>query len=78
MEPATFRQWLAERGCRFDSGKDSAGTHGHASVTVHHGHRKSVLPGIGTKQALDPAVVRQIVDDLGLDRSELPGPVSRA
>ena len=34
MEAATFRQWLTERGCSFEAGKDTAGTHGHAYVTV--------------------------------------------
>lgn len=77
MESATFRKWLADRGCRFEAGKDTLGTHGHASVTVHLGERRAVLPEVGTHKALDPRVVRQIVDDLGLDWNELPGPKSR-
>jgi len=77
MESATFRRWLADRGCRFEAGKDTVDTHGHVYVTVHLGHRKAILPDIGTNKALDPRVVRQIVDDLGLDRNELPGPMSR-
>lgn len=77
MENATFRQWLAERGCRFEPGRDTIDTHGHPYVTVHRGDKKAILPDVGTKKALDARVVQQIVDDLGLDGSELPGPVSR-
>jgi hypothetical protein len=77
MESATFRRWLADRGCSFEAGKDTVKTHGHAYVTVRLGNRKSVLPGVGTQKRLDPRVVRQIVDDLGLDWNELPGPSSR-
>lgn len=77
MESATFRKWLAERGCRFEAGKDTVGTHGHPYVTVHRGERKAVLPDVGTQKALDPRVIRRVVDDLGLDWNELPGPMSR-
>lgn len=77
MESATFRKWLADRGCRFEAGKDTVDTHGHASVMVHRGDHKAVLPEVGTHKALDPRVVRQIIDDLGLDWNELPGPKSR-
>ncbi|HKH80965.1 MAG TPA: hypothetical protein VKA03_05035 [Methylovirgula sp.] len=72
-----LRKWLAEHGCRFEAGKDTVEAHGHAYVTVHRGDRKAVLPDIGTKKALDPRLVRQIADDLGLDWNELPGPMSR-
>lgn len=77
MEPGTFRQWLSERGCTFESGKDTIGTQGHAYMTVHRGDRRAVLPGVGTKAQLDPRIVRQIVDELGLDWNDLPGPASR-
>ena len=77
MESATFRQWLSERGCSFDAGKDTVGTHGHAYVTVRLGDRRAVLPEIGSHKRLDPTVVRKIVDELGLDWNELPGPASR-
>jgi len=43
----------------------------------HMDIRKAVLPEVGTKKRLDPRIVRQIVDDLGLDSNELPGPTSR-
>lgn len=77
MESATFRRWLAERGCRFESGKDTGDTHGHAYVTVRRGDRRAILPDIGTRKALDSGVVRQIVDELDLDWNDLPGPASR-
>ena len=73
MEPETFRQWLSERGCAFVAGKDTVRTH----VIVHRGDRRAVLPGVGTKKQLDPRIVRQIVDELGLDWNELPGRTSR-
>ncbi|MGD0636240.1 MAG: hypothetical protein ABSA13_18850 [Beijerinckiaceae bacterium] len=77
MESATFRQWLSERGCSFEAGKDTVQTHGQAHVTVRLGDRRAVLPEIGSHKRLDPQVVRQIVDELGLDWNELPGPMSR-
>ena len=77
MESATLRQWLAERGCTFEAGRDTVRTEGHAYVTVRRGDRRAVLPDVGTHLRLDPRVVRQIVDDLGLDWNELPGPSSR-
>ena len=77
VESKTFRKWLAERGCRFEAGKDTIEAQGHASVTVHRENRKAILPDVGTKKSLDPRIVRQIVDDLGLDWNELPGPMSR-
>jgi hypothetical protein len=77
MESATFRQWLTEHGCSFDAGKDTIRTEGHAYVTVRLLNRRAVLPDIGTHKRLDPEVVRKIVDELGLDWNELPGPSSR-
>ena len=76
MESATFRRWLSERGCSFDAGKDTVRTRGHAYVTVRLGGRSAVLPDIGSRKRLDPRVVRKIVDELGLDWNELPGPAS--
>jgi hypothetical protein len=72
MESATFRRWLSERGCSFDAGKDTVRTQGHAYVTVRLGDRRAV-----PDKRLDPRVVRKIVDELGLDWNELPGPTSR-
>ena len=39
--------------------------------------RRAFLPDIGSDKRLDPRVVRKIVDELGLDWNELPGPSSR-
>jgi hypothetical protein len=78
MESATFRRWLAARGCFFDAGKDTIKSHRHAYMTVRLGNRKATLPDIGTHLRLDPDVVRQIVDELGLDWNQLPGPSSRS
>ena len=46
-------------------------------MTVRFGDRSAVLPDIGSRKRLDPRVVRKIVDELGLDWNELPGPTSR-
>jgi hypothetical protein len=78
MESATFRRWLADRGCSFEPGKDTVQTAGHAHVTVRLGSRRAILPDVGTHKRLEPETVRKIVDELGLDWKELPGPASRA
>lgn len=77
MQSETFRHWLAERGCAFKAGSDTVHKGGHAHVTVRLGDRRAVLPDVGSHKPLDPRVVRQIVDDLGLKWEELPGPSSR-
>lgn len=78
MESATFRTWLAERGCRFDIDDDNRGSgHGHGTVVVHHEGRKAKVPLGGPHQNLDPRVVRRACEELGLDWSDLPGPKSR-
>ena len=77
MEYATFRKWLAERGCRFDTQHEERGE-GHAAVTVHREGRTAELPLVGLRQDLDPRSVRQVCEALGLEWSELPGPKSRA
>lgn len=78
MESLTFRQWLAERGCRFDSHDQQSRPHGHAVVTVHRKERTATLPLLGKHQHLDVQVVEQICAALGLDSAELPGPKNRA
>ena len=77
MESATFRKWLVEQGCRIDGDEHPRGHEGHVMVTVHReGYKTRVTLG-GSRQALDPRVVRQACEDLGLDPSQLPGPKSR-
>lgn len=77
METATFRKWLAERGCRFDPHQHHSRPHGHGATTIHREGRTATLPMVGTMEQLDPRLVRQICEELGLDFSELPGPKSR-
>ncbi len=78
MESATFRKWLAERGCTFDQHATGQRTHGIASVTVHREGRKAVIPLVGPRKRLDPRQVKEIVETLGLDPSDLPGKKNRA
>jgi mRNA interferase HicA len=78
MESATFWKWLAERGCAFDQHATGQGTHGIASVTAHRQGRKAVIPLVGSRKRLDPRQVKEIVESLGLDPSDLPGEKSRA
>ncbi len=75
MESITFRKWLAERGCRFDRHEQRRHV-GPVMVTVHREGRKSEVP-LGGRQSLDPRIVRQACDELGLDWRQLPGPASR-
>lgn len=76
MESATFRKWLAERGCRFDHHEEKRGD-GPVVVMVHHAGRKAEAPLGGSRQVIDDRVVRRVCEELGLDASELPGPKSR-
>ena len=77
MESATFRKWLVEQGCRVDTDEHPVGHEGHAMVTVHREGRNTRVPLVGSRKALDPRVVRQACEELGLDPSQLPGPKSR-
>ena len=77
MESATFRKWLAEQGCRFDQHEHQQRHQGPVMVTVHRDGRKAEVPLGGSRQQLDPRVVRQACEELGLDPSELPGPKGR-
>jgi hypothetical protein len=77
MESATFRKWLADRGCRFDGGQKKRGE-GPVMVIVHREGRKAEVPLGGSRQILDARVVRRVCEELGVNWSELPGPESRA
>ena len=70
MESATFRKWLVEQGCRIDGDEHPRGHEGHVMVTVHREDRKTRAPLGGSRQALDPRVVRRACDELGLDPSQ--------
>jgi hypothetical protein len=77
MDSATFRNWLVERGCRFDHHEEERGK-GQAAVTVHREGRTAQLPLVGSSKPIDPTTVRTICDALALEWSELPGPEGRA
>lgn len=76
MEYATFREWLVEHGCRFDSQHEDRGK-GHGTVTIHRAGRTAELTLVGSRDQLDPHSVRKVCDALGLDWSNLPGPKDR-
>jgi hypothetical protein len=73
METATFRNWLEQRGCRFDAHEHEQRGHGQAHVTVHREGRSAQLPLGGSRKALDFATEQAVCEALGLDWSELPG-----
>jgi len=76
MNLETFRQWLRERGCFFDEREHERGG-GHVTVTARREGKRSVLPAAGAHKDLDPTEVGRVVDELGLDPSELPRDQSR-
>jgi hypothetical protein len=47
MENATFRKWLIEQGCRFDTQHEERGE-GHGTVTIHREGRTAELPLAGS------------------------------
>ena len=77
MESATFRKWLADRGCRFDHDEHGQRGKGQMMVTVHREGRKTEVPLGGSRQNLEQRVVQRVCEELGLDPSQLPGPQSR-
>ncbi|MGZ5866015.1 MAG: hypothetical protein ACXWKC_11580 [Xanthobacteraceae bacterium] len=66
MESATFRKWLAENGCHFDTQSEERGD-GHGTLTIHRAGRTAKLTLAGPSQKLDPHAVRQVCEALGLD-----------
>ncbi len=77
MDSETFRNWLAERGCRFGHHEEQRGQ-GQAAVMVYREGRTAELPLIGSRKSIDPETVRAVCSALALNWSELPGPESRA
>jgi len=77
MESATFRKWLVEQGCSFDRHEHQQRHEGHVMVTVHREDRRAEVPLGGSRQIIDPRVVRRACEQLGLDPSQLPGPKGR-
>jgi len=76
MENATFRKWLADQGCHFDTQREKRGE-GHGTVTIHREGRTAELPLVGERHNLDPRSIRQVCEALGIDWSNLPGPKGR-
>ena len=76
MQSTTFRDWLAERGCRMHTLERGHGV-GHPTVAVEREGRRAELPPAGPHERLDPDLVRDICERLGLDWNELPGPKGR-
>jgi hypothetical protein len=76
MEVATFRNWLAEQGCRFDRQLRRQRHKGQVRVTVHRDGRKAVLASAGSRELSDPRLVRRVREELELDWFQLPGPRS--
>ena len=76
MEYVTFREWLTEHGCSFDTRHHERGQ-GHGTLTIHREGRTAELPLVGPHQNLDPHSVRQVCEALGLAWSDLPGPKGR-
>ena len=72
MENATFRKWLSEHGCRFDTQQEGRGD-GHGTLTIHRDGRTAELRVVGPHHELDPRSVRQVC----LAWSDLPGPKGR-
>ena len=52
MEIDTFRKWLAERGCHFDTRGHQLGE-GHGHLTIHREGRTADLPLTGSRHHLD-------------------------
>ncbi|MGO8953104.1 MAG: hypothetical protein ACLPWS_22555 [Rhodomicrobium sp.] len=71
MEIDTFRQWLSERGCRFDPQVHHRGE-GHGHLTIHREGRVAELPLTGSHHRLDADLVRDVCEKLGLNASDLP------
>jgi hypothetical protein len=76
MESATFRKWLSEQGCRFDTQHEGRGE-GHGTLTIHREGRTAEMPLVGPQHELDTNSVRQVCETLGLAWSDLPGTKGR-
>ena len=77
MEYATFREWLTNHGCRFDTRPKERGD-GHGIVVIHRDGKTAELPLGGARHELNADAVRHVCEALGLNWSDLPGPRSAA
>ena len=73
MELATFREWLAEQGCRFDTQPEQRGD-GHGAVTIHRNGRTAELALVGPHHGLDKRAIEEVCEALGLNSSHIPRP----
>jgi hypothetical protein len=64
--PHLASAWLADRGCRFDHGHEKRGERPSHGGSPREG-RKAKVPLGGTRQILDPGVVKRGCEELGLD-----------
>ena len=64
MESATFRKWLSEQGCRFDTQHEGRGE-GHGTLTIHRGGRTAEMPLVGSQHELDMKSVHQVCETHG-------------
>ncbi len=71
MDIDTFRKWLSERGCRFDTQVHHRGE-GHGHLTIHREGRAAELPLTGSHHHLDEDLVRSVCEKLGLNALDLP------
>jgi hypothetical protein len=71
MEIDTFRRWLSERGCHFDTQAQHRGE-GHGHLTIHRVGRVAELPLTGSHHGLDADLVRGVCEKLGLSPLDLP------
>lgn len=73
MQSATLRKWLRDRGCEFRKHERGKGKRsGFGAVTVRREGRSAELPLVGSHAEIPPETVDAIVEQLGLDRKELP------
>jgi hypothetical protein len=79
MECATLRKWLLQQGCSIERRERIKHKRsGSSTVLVRRENRVAELPLVGSRKRLPQEVIDSIVDKLGLDRADLPGPKSRA
>lgn len=71
MRADTLKNWLKDKGCRFDEHKHDR-AEGHGSLAIKLGDKHSVLPLAGTHQDLDDNDVERVLSELGLTDKDLP------
>lgn len=77
MEITTFRDWLAEHGCRVHRLERGHGP-GHPIIAVEREGQRAELPPLGPHERIGIEAARSVCEQLGLDWTQLPGPHGRA